>query len=146
MKQALLITVMLAGCTSLPETPSVVWIGSPAQVWELTVIQGQPVEKRARYAATLRLNPDHTVFGTLACNSISSAKLQWEGQLGKRQGSFNRMGTVPVLRQPPNAAIWMLKPSASGSGPQSKPHALGPSMETGSPLCSRTGHPRSLRL
>jgi len=88
MKRMAPVVGMLASCVPM---------GEPAHVdrpphWALQTLQGERMTDRPGRAATLTLNADHSVGGTVGCNSTSSAKLRWWGALEEKRGSFDRSG------------------------------------------------------
>lgn len=51
--------------------------GPSDHIWVLQKLQSERAIKRGMDVATLRFNPDHTVTGTWACNSVGPGKLKW---------------------------------------------------------------------
>lgn len=83
-----LVTMMLAACAPVQESPGVAST-SADRVWTLQTLRG---DKLTTNVVTLKLNPDRSISGTAACNSTSSAKLRWLGEPGATHGVFDRLG------------------------------------------------------
>ncbi|WP_457355795.1 META domain-containing protein [Sphingomonas sp. UYP23] len=62
--------------------------GPSDHVWILQKLQSERVIKRGLEIATLRFNPDHTVTGTWACNSVGPGKLTWTSIPGQTHGKL----------------------------------------------------------
>lgn len=92
-----LIAGMLASCAPIYGSGRVDTPRMQGRVWALQRLQGERVAVRPENAATLRLNPDRTVSGTVACNDTSSAQLQWRGMPGDKRGSFDMLGRGPGI-------------------------------------------------
>ena len=61
-------------------------------VWALQTLQGERVPRALGQVATLKLNTDHSVSGTIACNSMGAGRLRWLGAPGEKQGTFDMGG------------------------------------------------------
>lgn len=88
----MLIAGLLAACAPANTLNRVDMHPVPGPVWALRTLQGERVTVRPGNAATVRLGADHTVSGTVGCNSTSFAKLRWLGSPSEKQGTFDRSG------------------------------------------------------
>ncbi|MGY2733813.1 hypothetical protein [Sphingomonas sp. UYP23] len=61
-------------------------------VWVLQKLPSERVIKRGMEVATLRFNPDHTVTGSWACNSVGPGKLKWASIPGQMHGKLATAG------------------------------------------------------
>jgi|SRR5436305_1229348 hypothetical protein len=75
MRLLMLVTAALAGCASVPGATGLSRSEVVNRVWTLRTLQGERLS--GQRIATLRLDYDGAVTGTLACNTLGPSKLRW---------------------------------------------------------------------